>query len=179
MNGTSAQVLRVRPTVQTLDVSPIWLRSKRWDLFWITGSAVLVAFPIIMYNFFKTDQARIIINMIVAILVGGPHMYATATRTAFEPNFVGRYRFLFFLGLILIPAVVIALTLTSYLLLLTVFFSWASIHILHQASYIAGRYNDRSPVPMSRRSRGFWTTLLFSVRCIPSALTNWWKGPSR
>ena len=32
-------------------------------MFWITGSAVLVAFPILMYSFFKTDQARIIINL--------------------------------------------------------------------------------------------------------------------
>jgi hypothetical protein len=106
-----------------------------------------------MYSFFKTDQARIIINLVVAVLVGGPHMYATATRTAMEPNFVGRYKLLFFLGVLVIPTAVIALTLTSYTLLLTTFFSWASIHILHQASYIAGRYNDRSPVLMSRASR--------------------------
>lgn len=153
MNGASAQAL---------DVSPIWLCSKKWDLFWITGSAVLVAFPIAMYSFFKTDQARIIINLVVAVLVGGPHMYATATRTALEPNFVGRYKFLFFLGLIVIPAAVIALTLTSYLLLLTAFFSWASIHILHQAAYIAGRYNDRSSIPMSHWSRLLDYGLIFS-----------------
>ncbi len=153
MNGASVQVL---------DVTPIWLRSKKWDLFWITGSAVLVAFPILAYSFFKTDQARIIINLIVAVLVGGPHMYATVTRTALEPNFVGRYKFLFFLGLVAIPAAVIALTLTSYLLLLTAFFSWASIHILHQASYIAGRYNDRSPAPMSHWSRFLDYGLIFS-----------------
>lgn len=144
MNGSNTMAI---------DTNKIWLRNKEWDLIWITGSAVLVAFPIIMYSFFKTDQARIIINLIVTVLVGGPHMYATATRTAMEPNFVGRYKFLFFLGVLVIPAAVIALTLTSYTLLLTTFFSWASIHILHQASYIAGRYNDRSPVPMSRSSR--------------------------
>src|SRR3990172_2433757 len=130
------------------DTGKIWLRSREWDLFWITGSAVLTAFPILMYAFFKTDQARIIINLMVTVLVGGPHMYATATRTALEPNFVGRYKLLFFLGLIVIPVAVITLTLTSYLLLLTCFFSWASIHILHQAAYIAGRYNDRSPVAL-------------------------------
>lgn len=144
------------------DTGPIWLRSKKWDLLWITGSAVLVAFPILMYSFFKTDQARIIINLIVAVLVGGPHMYATATRTALEPNFVGRYKFLFFLGLVAIPTAVIALTFTSYILLLTTFFTWASIHILHQASYIAGRYNDRSPVPMSMASRLLDYAFIFS-----------------
>ncbi|MCI0597400.1 MAG: hypothetical protein L0Z48_12820, partial [candidate division Zixibacteria bacterium] len=126
-------------TAAVMDTEKIWLRSREWDLVWITGSAVLVAFPILMYSFFKTDQARIIINLIVTVLVGGPHMYATATRTALEPNFVGRYKFLFFLGLLAIPAAVLTLTLTSYTLLLTAFFTWASIHILHQASYIAGR----------------------------------------
>jgi hypothetical protein len=34
-------------TVAAIDSGPIWLRSKKWDLFWITGSAVLGAFPII------------------------------------------------------------------------------------------------------------------------------------
>lgn len=145
-----------------VDTGKIWLRSQNWDLFWITGSAILVAFPIVMYSFFKTDQARIVINLIVTVLVGGPHMYATATRTALEPNFVGRYKFLFFFGLVAIPTAVISLTLTSYTLLLTAFFSWASIHILHQACYIAGRYNDRSPAPMSKSSRLLDYALIFS-----------------
>ena len=145
-----------------VDTNQIWLRSKEWDLFWITGSAVLVAFPILMYSFFKTDQARIIINLIVTVLVGGPHMYATATRTAMEPNFVGRYKFLYFFGLVTIPTAVIALTLTSFTLLLTTFFTWASIHILHQAAYIAGRYNDRSPVPMPKASRLLDYAFIFS-----------------
>lgn len=149
-------------TAAAIGTGRIWLRSREWDLFWITGSSVLVAFPILMYSFFQTDQARIIINLIVAVLVGGPHMYATATRTAMEPNFVGHHKFLFLLGLVTIPTAVIALTLTSYILLLTVFFTWASIHILHQASYIAGRYNDRSPVPMSRASRLLDYAFIFS-----------------
>ncbi|MCI0406540.1 MAG: hypothetical protein L0209_10845, partial [candidate division Zixibacteria bacterium] len=149
-------------TAAVMDTEKIWLRSREWDLVWITGSAVLVAFPILMYSFFKTDQARIIINLIVTVLVGGPHMYATATRTALEPNFVGRYKFLFFLGLLAIPAAVLTLTLTSYTLLLTAFFTWASIHILHQASYIAGRYNDRSPAPMSKASRLLDYAFIFS-----------------
>jgi hypothetical protein len=34
-------------TAATIDTGKIWLRSQQWDLFWITGSAVLVAFPII------------------------------------------------------------------------------------------------------------------------------------
>ncbi|HLG94389.1 MAG TPA: hypothetical protein VI546_06095 [candidate division Zixibacteria bacterium] len=151
-----------RSTAAALNTHKIWLRSREWDLIWITGSVVLVAFPILMYSFFKTDQARIIINLIVTVLVGGPHMYATATRTALEPHFVGRYKFLFFLGLLAIPAAVITLTLTSYTLLLTAFFIWASVHILHQASYIAGRYNDRSPVPMSRTSRLLDYAFIFS-----------------
>ncbi len=149
-------------TAVAADTGKIWLRSREWDLFWITGSAVLTAFPILMYAFFKTDQARIIINLMVTVLVGGPHMYATATRTALEPNFVGRYKLLFFLGVIIIPAAVITLTLTSYTLLLTAFFSWASIHILHQAAYIAGRYNDRSPVTLSKTSRLLDYAFIFS-----------------
>ncbi|MCI0594909.1 MAG: hypothetical protein L0Z48_00005, partial [candidate division Zixibacteria bacterium] len=56
----------------------------------------------------------------------------------------------------------LTLTLTSYTLLLTAFFTWASIHILHQASYIAGRYNDRSPLPMSKGSRLLHYALIVS-----------------
>jgi hypothetical protein len=152
----------IQTSAAALDTRRIWLRSKEWDLFWITGSALLIALPITLYGFFKTDQARIVINLIVTLLIGGPHMYATATRTALEPRFVGRFRWQFFAAVVLIPAAVITLTLTSYVLLLTLFFSWAAVHILHQASYIAGRYNDRSPVQMSRWSRFLDYAVIFT-----------------
>ncbi|MGH8004041.1 MAG: hypothetical protein ACRECJ_04900 [Limisphaerales bacterium] len=44
-------------TAAALDTEKIWLRSREWDMLWITGSAVLVAFLILMYSFFKTDQS--------------------------------------------------------------------------------------------------------------------------
>jgi hypothetical protein len=52
-----------------------------------------------------------------------------------------------------VPVVVIALALFNLQLLLTLFFSWASIHVLHQVIYITELYNNRrdaSLPPMER-----------------------------
>ncbi len=147
------QVSAARRAAAVSTTAP-WFRSRDWDLTWITGSAVLIGLPIVLFSLFQTDQARIVINLVVTLLIGGPHMYATATRTALEPRFRTRHKLGFAAGAILIPAAVVTLTLTNYVLLLTLFFSWASVHILHQASYIAGRYTDRGPArQQSRRSR--------------------------
>ena len=140
----------------------IWLRSKEWDLTWITGSALFIAFPIVSYAFFRTDHARVVINLIVTLLVGGPHMYATATRTALEPGFRSRFKWPFLAAALGIPALVITLAFTNYVILLTLFFSWASVHILHQASYIAQRYSDRAPWVTARWSRWLDYAVIFT-----------------
>ena len=153
----------------TVPTSTDWLRSRNWDLIWISLSVVLVAGPYLFYmgmlgmesslqpvaNFFGTtvdDLARNLINAFVALLIGGPHMYATFTRTALDHRFVRQHKRLLWSSL-LIPAIVVSGALLNLSLLLTFFFFWASIHVLHQIVYIVELYNHKRQSSLSRFSR--------------------------
>jgi hypothetical protein len=146
-----------------------WLASRKWDLTWITLSVVLVATPYLAYigilrletilqpvsNLFGTtvdSLARNLINAVVAFLVGGPHMYATFTRTYLDRGFSRGHTRLMWSSL-LIPVVVVTLALLNLSLLLTIFFFWASIHVLHQVIYIVELYNHRQKTSLSTFSR--------------------------
>lgn len=146
-----------------------WLRSRKWDLLVISLSVVLVATPYLTYigilkletvlqpvsSFFGTtvdSLARNLINAVVAFLVGGPHMYATFTRTYLDRNFTQQHRLYMFSSLI-IPVVVVTLALLNLSLLLTIFFFWASIHVLHQVVYIIDLYSHRQKTSLSLYSR--------------------------
>jgi hypothetical protein len=69
-------------------------------------------------------------------------MYATFTRTALDKNYNSKHRVMLWTSLI-IPLVVIALAIANLTLLLTVFFFWASIHVLHQIVYITELYHHK------------------------------------
>lgn len=148
---------------------PLWLRSREWDLTWITISVVLVTMPYLAYlgllNLQPVIQpladlfgasvdsiGRNLVNAVVALLVGGPHMYATFTRTALDHNFTQRYPALIWSSLI-IPVVVIGLAFLNLPLLLTIFFFWASVHVLHQIIFITDLYNHKqqSGLPLFSR----------------------------
>jgi len=139
----------------------LWLKDRRWDLTFITLSITLVASPYLIYlgllrlpglvepiaaslGTTADDFARNAVNLLVALLVGGPHMYSTFTRTALDRDFASRNR-LFLLSSLLIPAIVVTMAVVNLSLLLTVFFFWASIHVLHQIIYIADLYSQRQP----------------------------------
>jgi hypothetical protein len=146
-----------------------WLRSRRWDLTFITLSVILVTVPYLAYllllrlgpvlhpvaNLIGADVesfSRNLVNATVALLVGGPHMYATWTRTALDVDFFSRHRVLV-LSSLFIPLVVIGLALLNLQLLLTIFFFWASIHVLHQIIYINDLYENRRQARLSLFSR--------------------------
>lgn len=146
-----------------------WLRSRKWDLIWITLSVVLVASPYVAYlailkldtllqpvtTFFGTttdDLARNLINGVVAFLIGGPHMYATFTRTVLDRRFASVHHRLLWSSLV-IPVVVVTLAFLNLSLLLTIFFFWASIHVLHQVVYITELYNHRQKSSLTLFSR--------------------------
>ncbi len=84
----------------------------------------------------------------VTILVGGPHMYSTYLRTALEPRFRKRWGILAYLPLVLIPTLVIIGSVYSFILLLTGFFLWASLHVTHQAQFISETYRMRKGGPI-------------------------------
>ncbi len=125
-----------------------WIRSRRFDLIFLTASGVLVFLPYLSYGFLKAigasqETASLVIGLVVTLLVGGPHMYSTYLRTAFEPRFRERFGALTYLPLVIIPTLVILGSLYAFLLLLTGFFFWASIHVTHQAQYISETYRRK------------------------------------
>lgn len=146
-----------------------WIYDRNWDLKFISLSVVLVAMPYLIYigminmetllqpvaDIFGTSvesASRNLINFSVALLIGGPHMYATWTRTFLNHDYNTKHRRMLWFSLV-IPVIVISLALFNLTLLLTIFFFWASIHVLHQIIYIVGLYNNKKKVNLTIFSR--------------------------
>jgi hypothetical protein len=136
-----------------------WLHSKRWDLCFLTLSGVLVLIPLALYEL--VGSSAIFVNLLVAGLIGGPHMYSTFFRTTLDPSFRQRYRFVV-LSSCAIPLLVIAVALWHFQLLITVFFFWASIHVLHQVGYIVECYNRKQVQRLKHWSRFIDYAVVFS-----------------
>jgi len=135
----------------------LWLYSPAWDLTFISLSAALVALPFTMFIIpqllgVDPDVCRNIVNGAIAFLIGGPHMYSTYTRTMLDPEFRAKKRPIV-LSSIIIPIVVVYLGVNYFILLLTFFFFWASVHVLHQIAYLVDCYNERAPKKISMWSR--------------------------
>lgn len=165
MESTEAIDIQVSTTGQ------YWLHTKSWDLTWISLSATLVALPFISYeifnlilcyssvqNFFQIkpqdipDVSRNTVNAIIALLIGGPHMYSTFTRTFFDGKFRREHHALV-LSSFIIPLFVVVMGIFQFRILVTFFFFWASLHIMEQAGYIVGCYNVKASRSDSRYSR--------------------------
>jgi hypothetical protein len=134
--------------VERLQPEGLWLRNRNWDTLFMTLSVFLVPLPYLVYLLgvqmgLHEDVSRNGVNLVVALLVGGPHMYATFMRTALDEHFVKRYPMLI-RSSIIIPIVVVSLAFLNLTLLLTIFFFWASIHVLHQVTYVVELYNVRA-----------------------------------
>lgn len=143
-----------------------WLRSPSWDLIFISLSAVLVALPYTGYQLMvrlgvAAPTSATVVDLLVTLLIGGPHMYATFTRTIADPNFRANHRRIIATS-ILIPISVIALGFGAFPLLLTLFFFWASVHVLHQIVFLVECYNRRSPKPLSLMERGIDYAVVFT-----------------
>ncbi|TAK59849.1 MAG: hypothetical protein EPO24_07240 [Bacteroidetes bacterium] len=159
----------------------LWLRNKAWDLTFISLSAVLVAVPILTYLFanqatdgintmlrsigidfvWDDDASRNLVNGLIALFIGGPHMYATYTRTALEKNFSSKHKWIM-VGSIFIPIYVIYFGVTNFQFLITFFFFWASIHIMHQLAYLMECYNRKAKLPPSFFSKFIDYSVVFS-----------------
>ena len=76
--------------------SGLWLRSRNWDLMFITLSVIFVPLPYLVYLLavklgVNDDVSRNVVNGFVAIAVGGPHMMSTFLRTGLDKDFSKRY----------------------------------------------------------------------------------------
>jgi hypothetical protein len=126
-----------------------WLKSRGFDLGFLTLSAVLVFFPYAGYGLLQragisAATASLLVGLSVTLLVGGPHMYSTYLRTALEPKFRTQYGWLSYLPLVLIPMLVVLGSVYAFPVLLTVFFFWASVHVTHQAQFISEAYRRKT-----------------------------------
>jgi hypothetical protein len=136
----------------------VWIYNRKFDLVFLTLSGALVFLPYLSYGLLQRlgaspGTASLIIGLAVTLLVGGPHMYSTYLRTALEPRFRARYGVLAFLPMLVIPALVILGALYAFLLLLTFFFFWASIHVTHQAQWISETYRRKAAGKVSPLDR--------------------------
>ncbi len=175
-----------------------WLWSRNWDLIFISLSVVLVAMPYLAYlgllalepvlqpiaarfGASVESMSRNLVNAAVAFLVGGPHMYATLTRTVLDKSFSGRHRRLLWSSL-LIPVVVVSLAFLNLTLLLTLFFFWASIHVLHQIIYITDLYNHKRTTNLTLVARltdyGVILTALYPLAAWKIATGRFLIGPN-
>ena len=133
---------------QKIKNNHLWLRNRKWDLIFITFSVIVVPLPYFAYLIgwkilgYDADFSRNAVNAFVGIAIGGPHMMSTFLRTGLDDKFKERYPMLI-RSSIIIPIVVISLAFLNLNLLLTVFFAWASIHVLHQVTYIVELYNHK------------------------------------
>lgn len=136
-----------------------WLRSPRWDLFFLTLSGVLVVIPLILFELM--GRSAMFINLFVAGVIGGPHMYATFFRTALDPSF-RRHHPLVMVISCLIPVLVITCAVWHFQLLITLFFFWTSIHVLHQITYILECYDRKQLSGLMTWSKAIDYAVVFS-----------------
>jgi hypothetical protein len=128
----------------------LWLISPFYDLTFIIFSSVLLVLPhfaaMVAQNFKLegTFSPNVVVDMLVTAFIGGPHLFATYTMTFMEPRFRQRYR-RYTWGALIMPVLVISLAVYNLTLLVTIFFFWASVHVIHQAAYIADSYRFKDP----------------------------------
>ena len=123
----------------------LWLISPFYDLTFIIFSSVLLIVPHLAAGIAASlgtsgwFNANVIVDLLVTAFIGGPHLFATYTMTFMEPRFRERYK-KYTWGALLMPFIVVTLAIVNLTLLVTIFFFWASIHVIHQAAYIADSY---------------------------------------
>ena len=126
-----------------------WIYKPSWDLPVLILSAGLVPLPFLVAwgaqvsGWARPQQAIDLINIVVATLIGGPHLFSTVTFTLLDEHFRARHpRYL--AAALLLPLIVLYLGITHYTILITFFFTWASLHVLHQVIYLTDCYRERS-----------------------------------
>lgn len=101
------------------------------------------------------------VDILVALVVGGPHMTSTYTLTFMDDNFKRRYPMYATLALAL-PVLVTILGVVNLTLLLTIFMMWASVHVLHQIAYIADCYRAKGSDFQSLSSKAIDYGVIFT-----------------
>jgi hypothetical protein len=148
------------PSPSAVPTERLWLLNKKWDLTFLTGSALLGAIPLLLLHVFSVPVGAI--NLIVSGIVGGPHLYSTFGYTLADRSYRKRYGWVL-VPVLFIPAMVMWLALNNLNLLITMFFFWASVHVLHQIAYISDAYRFKDPRPRSLANRLIDYGVIFSA----------------
>lgn len=151
------------------DSSAGWIHSPGWDKRWLIYPALLAPLPVLIYYFSlwllqrytgmdaanRVGTAEDIVSLFVMVLVGGPHVWVTFTRTWLHPEFRRREKIWYFASFAVVPTVAIMALSSEFTrrLLLTGFFFIASLHIIHQLSYLIRFYHDRDAIKPALKSR--------------------------
>lgn len=138
-------MITASPSTTTVTRSDRWLISPSYDLLFIIFSSALLVVPHIFSRL--GGFSNVLVDLAITALIGGPHLFATYTMTFMEPRFRQRYR-VYTWSALLMPVIVVTLAIVNLTLLVTLFFFWASVHVIHQAAYIADSYRFKD-----RRSR--------------------------
>jgi hypothetical protein len=177
-------------------VAQPWLQSPKWDLSFVILSVVIAAVPYSIYLLFGGQalatasikgtaayNARLLVNNLVAVFIGGPHMYATFTRTIMDQGFL-RKRFWFVASSILVPITVFVMAIwnyQTYVWLLSIFFAMASLHALQQIIWLTEAYNLKARLALSWSSRlidyGVVLTSLYPIATYKMVQGNFKIGP--
>lgn len=137
---------------------PGWIYNRKWDLTLIIFSSVLVPLPFLIAwaaqatGWMSQEKAIDAINIAVALLIGGPHLFSTISYTFLDNQFRASHKVYAKLALLL-PPLVVYLGVTHYTALITFFFTWASLHVLHQIIYLTDCYRKRGGWAEQRWSR--------------------------
>jgi hypothetical protein len=145
-----------------------WLLNRTWDLTYISLSVILVPTPFILFAILQRTgilvnviDSSAAVDIIVALIVGGPHMTSTYTLTFLDRNFTRRHPTYVALAFVL-PVMVTFLGIVNLPLLVTIFMLWASVHVLHQIAYITDCYRTKGSDFHSLFSRAIDYGVIFS-----------------
>lgn len=155
---TTSPVTRLQSALGSRVLEP-WIVSRGWDLTWIIGSALLIFAPLALH--YVGGLPAGVIDVLVAAIIGGPHMYATYTLSYLDPTFRSRFP-VYATSALVIPALVFYLALTNIALLITAFMLWASIHVMHQVAFLADCYRRRAGEGWVTASRAIDYAVLFT-----------------
>jgi hypothetical protein len=151
---------------------PGWIYKASWDLPLIIFSSLLVPLPLLIAwlaqktGWLDAEKTVDLINITVALLIGGPHLFSTITFTFLDGGFRSRHKAYIAVAFVL-PAIVVFLGVYYYTALITLFFTWASVHVLHQIIYLTDCYRSRSAHAEKKWSRlvdyGLVMTALYPI----------------
>lgn len=136
----------------------VWLNGARWDLTWLMGTAAVIPVTLL---FVWGGVSSDLLNLIVTLLAGGPHVFSTFLTTYLDPEYRRRHGLALVAIAVTVPSLVVLLAVTRFQGLMSFFIFAASFHVLQQNAYLADAYRRRAARPDPLWSRILDYAVLF------------------